>query len=288
MTLFLLFLPLLFLFLRSFYGLIELFMPFILLFLLFFLVFYSDQFLASFTLVIVSGFLGLAVFTSTVNQNFVLLPVFSGLFAAPAIARGLSGEFNIPDQESARFKVDQFEAGFLGSLAGFMAGVLPGMGAATSTAFFTPLMESEKDFLASMGAVNTSDAIMSLTALLILGKARSGTAVALSQVASLDNLSYVFALGISLFSVALASATAYRVSPKIFRFASVLSLKTVFLAVALLILAITIIFTGYTGILILLTSSSVGYAAALKDLRRCCMAVLIFPAFSFYATGLFL
>jgi len=287
-TLLVLLLPFFFLFLEDFYGLIESSMAFLLLFLLFFLLMYSKSKKDSFLIITLSGLLGLAVFSAPVNQNYVFLPVFSGLFAVPAILKGLRNNFELPDQRSGSFEFESSVSGYLGTLGGILAGILPGMGAATATTFMIPWIESEEDFLTSMGAINTSDAILSFVSLLLIEKARSGSAVALNQVARIDIVSMTFSIGISLFSVSLSGVIAFNLGSRIFKLLKNIEFRKLLLASFFIILISTFMSTRLLGLLILATSSAIGYAAAMNGMRRCCMAVLILPALEFYAVDLFL
>ena len=280
--------PVLFLVLKPIYSVIELIMAHIILFVIFFIIVYSGKPKSSIAIISLAGLLGILAFDSPVNQSYVLLPVFSGMFALPSILKGLRQEFEIPKQETADFPVNVGSGAVIGGLAGLMAGTLPGLGGATSTSFLSPMIESERSFLASMGAVNTSDAVISFLSLYIIDSARSGPAVALSYLSSSGLPTILFAMGISLFSVPLSVFLAYKISPYFFEYLNRIPIKYVYLVSFLAVSVFTIYFTGLLGALILVTSGFIGYAAMLRSLRKSCMAVLLLPALQFYATGLFL
>ena len=205
--------PVLFLGLEALYGYMESVMFYIILFVIFFIVIYSEQVFSSTILVALTGFLGLAAFSSPVNQSYVLLPVFSGLFAMPSIIRGLKMDFEIPEQNKAELPLKAGKGALTGGLAGLMAGTLPGLGGATSTSFLSPMIESDRQFIASMGAVNTSDALISFLSLYLIESARSGPAVAISYLSTTNFPDILFAVGVSLFAVPLSVYLAYKISP---------------------------------------------------------------------------
>ncbi|WP_414836695.1 tripartite tricarboxylate transporter permease [Candidatus Nanohalococcus occultus] len=278
--------PLLFLVVEPLYGFLSTYMFYILVFFLGFAVFRSENMFASVTIVALSGLLGVLTFNSNVNQSYALMPVFSGLFSAPAIVKGISNELNLPEQRKnleTDFDLPGVSTGFLSGLA---AGLLPGIGSAISTSFFSPLIEEENQFLTAMGAVNTADIFFSFVALMMIGKSRSGASVALNYLSSFNYAQAVFLIGVSVFAAGLSGFTVFRVAKYFlkvvdgFKFAHILS------ATGLTVLGVSFYLTGVLGILILLTSSMIGYAASIKGERKSCMAVLIVPAMKFYATGL--
>lgn len=280
--------PFLVLFLENTYSLLEPFMEYVLMFFLFFIVFRSGW--KSGVVAVLAGSLGLLSFSMNVNQGFVLVPVFAGLFAVPSVFYGLKSDFQLPPQLGPDVSTQHsLRGGIAGFLAGFLAGVFPGIGAAVSTSFLTPLLSSRKEFLAGMGGVNTSDILMSFLALYLIGKARSGASVALESIASVTGSRVVFLAGLSLVAVSLSLPLAFRTSRVFASAIQEMRIRYVFGAVLFFVVAASFFLTGWRGLLILLTSSFVGYAALLSGSRACCMAVLLVPAILFYAgAGIFI
>ncbi len=270
--------PFLLLFLESLYSSLELVLPPLVLFFLFFAVFSSGSGHAA-LVALLSGIFGLLAFRMPVNQNFVLLPVFSGLFAIPAIFRALESDFNFPEQQGYRIRESvAVRGGLVGYLSGLLSGVLPGVGPAISTTFVSPLLEeSEKEFLAGMGAVNTSDILVSFTALLLIGKARSGAAVALQKITAPGYVDSVFLLGASLVAAGISIPLAFLTGRRIAEFLPGLPVKAILMAVLLSILLLTGVLTGLPGFLVLGTGTFIGYSSVLVSSRRACMAVLMLP-----------
>ena len=277
-------LPLFYL-LQSLYTFISGFMEFILLFFLFFIIVDSENLLYSVVVVLFSGALGVISFQSGVNQQFVLIPIFSGLFAVPGIYSILSTDFSIPEQDLPETSLLEFSGGGIaGAFAGLLAGTVPGIGAAVSTSFFTPLLDhSRKQFLAAMGAVNTSDIIFSILTLQIIGKARSGVSVAVKALSTPSTSQLLFLAALTVLSVILSASVAVKVSRKYHKIIEYLELQKVLYAVIATVLVSTFALTGFQGILVLCVSSLIGFAAVETDTRRSCMAVLIVPSIIFFA-----
>ncbi len=276
--------PFLLIFLEPIYTALEEFMGQLLLFFLLVIIFRSDRLLNSVVIASLSGALGLATFSMPVNQEFVLLPVFAGLFAAPSVFHALKSDLR-PGVQQSQWELDRegvIRGGAVGSLAGAMAGVFPGMGAATSTSFLTPLIDSRREFLAGMGGVNTSDILMSFISLYTIGKARSGSSVALQSLSEVTPPVTGFLIGASLFSAGIAVAIAPTSLGFFVSTLERLDFRKLLLSVLFLLTAVTFHLTGFPGLLILATGAFLGYAALLAGERAACMAVLMVPAIAFY------
>jgi len=282
-------LPLLFLVLSEFYEFIELGMAYVLIFFLIFIILESESRLNAVIISILSGTLGLITLNSSFGQQFILMPIFGGLFAAPAIVYSLSQDFEIPEQnKSFIIESSRVKGGITGFLAGLLAGTVPGIGAAVSTNFLTPLMnESREDFLTGLGAVNTSDILIAFLALFLIGKSRTGSSVALQTISEVRLTDIGFLIGCAIFASGLAGLLALKnlnlflklVHRFDFRYIGGLALFSVILT--------TLVATGSYGLLVFLTSSFIGALALLKNCRASCMAVLIVPAIVFF-TGSFI
>ena len=284
---FLLLVPIVFLALKPFYSVIEPLMGYILLFFLVVILLDSDNLLATLPVAVLAGALGLLSFSTPVNQQYVLLPVFTGLFAVPAMVRTLENRSSLPDQLKPEVDFEKgFRGGVLGFIAGMVAGIFPGLGAAVSTSFLAPLMDdSEKEFLAGMGGVNTTDIVVSFIAVLLIGKARSGASVALKSLSSVGPPQMFFLLGASLIGAAVSIPLALRVSTFFVDVVEKVDLKIALSAVLLVIISSTFYLTGLIGLVVLFTASFIGYASILAGDRRVCMAVLLVPSILFFSGG---
>lgn len=279
--------PLLFLFLEPAYSHVTSFMPFILVFFLLFIVISNGTF-SGLLVTVLSGTLGVLAFRQPVNQNFILMPVFAGLFAVPAVFEAWRSDQEIEEQEKAEesFSV---RGGLIGFLSGLIAGTVPGVGAGAATSFLSPLIEKRKEVLTGLGAVNTSDIFVSLIVLFLLEKARSGASVAISTLGSMTPGLLGVTAGSSLLAVGLSVLLVPYTHDVFLRSVRSFSIRNVLFAVLGVIFLLTVHFTGLPGLLTLFTSSTVGLLAWREDCRVCGMAVLIVPALLFYlGIGIFI
>ncbi len=137
-----------------------------------------------------SGLLGVAVLEgpSGVDPNVALFPLFSGLFGMPTLALSLRTKpGQIPAQSSGRLEPLSWpEAGQAarGAIAGAAVSWLPGLSggaAATLAAAGRTRKISPSGFMVLLGAVSTSTAVLSVSVLFIIGRARSGVAATVRE-----------------------------------------------------------------------------------------------------------
>ncbi|MFB6199517.1 MAG: tripartite tricarboxylate transporter permease [Candidatus Nanohaloarchaea archaeon] len=282
--------PLLFLFLKPVYSIASQAMGLIVLFFLVFIFFSSRNRFYSALIILFSGLTGLISFDMAVNGQFVMVPIFTGLFAVPELYASYRGE-KIPEQyETSINRKKAFKGGFTGFLAGLLAGTVPGIGGAVSTSFLAPLIDSSKRrFLAAMGAVNTSDIITSFIVLAVLAEARSGASVALHSIMAVNYRISAFLIGASLFSVGASFLLAFKVSRLVVKLLDRVDFSSICVLAFLAILGTVFGLTGFQGLLILATSSSIGFIASLTGERKSCMAVLLVPVLLYFVgSGIFI
>lgn len=136
---------------------------------------------------LLAGALGLAVLEGPVglSPDLALFPLFSGLFGMPTLVLSLWTEpGRIPEQSPGVLEsLSVREAGHAmrGALAGAAVSWLPGLSggaAATLAAVGGRRKLAPPAFMVILGAVSTSTAVLSVSVLFMIGKARSGTAAA--------------------------------------------------------------------------------------------------------------
>ncbi|MBC5792945.1 MAG: tripartite tricarboxylate transporter permease [Nanohaloarchaea archaeon] len=276
--------PLLILFLPYFYKLVNPVMFYVLVFFQLVLVFNSEGILKAGITAILSGILGLIAFSMPVNSQNVLMPVFAGLFAVPTFLSSFKPV--LEEQETPNMEGGFLKGSFFGTLAGLITGIVPGVTGVVSTSFFTPFMEKRTEsFLAAMGAVNTSDILISFLGLYLIEKARSGAAVAMSSAAKFNDLQLFFLIGVSLTAIGLSIPVALKTPPYFLKLLEWANLRIVLIVVLGLLLSSTFFLTGFLGLLILLVSSCIGYSAALSSQRKVLVSVLLVPSITYFAAN---
>jgi putative membrane protein len=240
-------------------------------------------------IIILAGLLGVITLNSpAVNTQYVLFPLFAGLFGASTIITALRHDSTIPPQRNS-FPVSFRTAtrgGVYGFLAAILAGFLPGLGAAQSAVLVQELRSLHlRDFVIALGGINTADLFLSLLALYVIGNPRSGAAVAVEQVSTTVTLRMISTvIGMAMVAVGagalLARFLGYYVVQNVHRvpYPAVLKGTLLFIGIS------TVILTGVLGLVVFGTATALGMTAVRYNVRKSyCMAVLIVPTILFYA-----
>lgn len=190
-------------------------------------------------------------------------------------------------------------SGLRGTLGGFIVGFLPGIGVGEVSALLArPSRETQGDdrdsadlsYIASVGAVGTADALVSIVALFLIGKSRSGASVGIEHLLRNDLaegqpraavfIVLVFAgLAAGLVSLYLGQAVANRVGREF----SKVRYPDLTSAILIALLVFSVVSGGIYTALLLAGSSFVGLFVLLHRIRpTTMMAFLIIPAASFF------
>lgn len=249
-----------------------------------------------------SGLLGIFAFE---NQDLlssplglepdVLLPMLSGLFGASSMIVSISSSTKMAEQRDTGFDLPAaplVRSILLGGVAGSVVAWIPGVSSAVAT-MLTRLgrgIEDEdrsaREFLVSVSGVNTSCAVLSLVALVVIGRPRSGAAAAINELIDLDAgrlhamLVIVTALAIVsyLTTIRLAGIAGSILSKIDYRNLSIFVLGSLAL--------MALIFTGAFGIFIFFVSTLIGIVPHLAGVRKThAMGVLMLPLIVHYLTG---
>jgi len=233
----------------------------------------TKQRLATAMVMAASAFLGLAAFKTSQSIPAIL----SGFFGVATIIFSLSGRSAIPPQlPYAEITISKRHI-LLGAVAGWLAGLFPGISSSVAAAAVSPRMR-HKEFLALLGGTNTVYAFAAIMAISLIGRPRSGAAIALAG----SHPSLLFLVGLSLSALAFSAFLAWMLSKTIvtsfnkinYRLASLAALAIVFLLNS---------FNGPEPILLMAAASLVGLAALSSGVRRsACMASLIIPVLLYY------
>ncbi|NLX46674.1 MAG: hypothetical protein GXY70_00660 [Euryarchaeota archaeon] len=115
-------------------------------------------------------------------EGNMLMPLFTGLFGLPLLIGSSRGR--MPEQEGEADLPPSVTGALRGSLMGGMVGWLPGV-TATAGAVLSTLLprsrEGPEEFISTVSAVGTGAAVLGLGTLLLLGKGRSGTLLAMQE-----------------------------------------------------------------------------------------------------------
>lgn len=288
-TLALFMLPLLFFVVPPLYNTVQPHMHLLLAGALLFLVAREKKKAATLGTVLLSGMLGLIALQSpAANTQYILLPLFSGLFGLSTILTSLYTGSVLPPQQRHQ-PVDSrmgMKGGWYGFGAGLLAGFLPGIGSSQSAFLIDELADmTTRDFVVALGGITTADLFLSILALHVIGNPRSGAAVAIQQVSrSITLYEILLVIGMAMIATGIGALLTQRLGRHAVTVVDRVPYRLLLYAVTLFIVIGTYILTGSFGLLVLGTATALGVLAVANNVRRSyCMAVLIVPTILYYA-----
>jgi putative membrane protein len=241
-------------------------------------------------LFLLSGALGVVMFsTPQMDTNTLLFPAFTGLFGISTLLLSLKNKTNIPSQniyvEGVPMRTSLLGV-VKGLVSGSVMGVLPALGSAQATVITQEITRKRdtKEFLVSMGAINTTVAIFSLISLYTISKPRSGAAVAVDKLIPLFGFNEMLLLvAVTLFSAGISSLLLARLARRFVIVIQKINYTKMTVLVMCFLVALVFILTGPYGWLLLLVSTAIGLIAPLFGVKRStCMGVLMLPLIFFY------
>lgn len=241
--------------------------------------------------VMLSGIYGaLFMHTHVMNQEATLFVMLTSLFGISSMVMSSRQTKALPPQKmSANLKVGQtLYASFLGFLGGLVAGVMPGLGSSQSAIVIQKFarVRSRKAFIVAIGTINTVSIVFSVFSLYLIGKARSGSAIAIEAMMPEISLGTVgMFLGAALFSTGIAGVISLKVGQVSAKHVHKVNYRVVAYGVAGLLFLMTFFYAGGAGIVVCVTGTAIGILPhVLGTKKSLLMSSLIFPTI-LYLTG---
>jgi len=234
---------------------------------------------------VLSGIVGVSLHNFPIDASLALFPVLSGLFGASM----LIVQFRQKVVAVKKQKPDEYVSPRLvkrsvlfGSLGGIFSGLLPGVGT-SQVASLATVDKNEKSFLVTLGALATSNILISIVSLWLIGKARSGASIIIANYAALGFNDVLLILFTAVFAAGVAAIVTLRLSGMFLGIIEKVNYVTVSKIIFLVILSSVAIFSGFFGLFLFFSCTALGLFAYLSRIRMSClMAVLIVPTMMFY------
>ena len=286
------------LFSRGFKILYELTRPYVHFLIIFAIIFMvlserkPKKMLSAFSIMVMSGFLGLIVLNSgLVQQQNALFPTLTGLFGLSTILLSIHERASIPKQEEDEklliSRKEMIKSLILGCFAGILAGFLPAIGISEAATIVQYLGGSgdARSFLITVSSVNAANDAFSLISLYLVGNPRSGASVAVQRLFSSITFYEVLQLvGVILFVAGIASMLTVYLGRRIPKYLLKISYRKLCISVSIFLVTLVFLLTGIYGLLILFASTSIGILCAKLGIRRShCMGVLLIPTLLFFS-----
>ena len=238
------------------------------------------------TIFLFSGTMGFIIL-NTPNIKEPLLPLLAGLFGLSSLILSIKNNTKIPKQINQNLKIEIKKIKFI--LIGFIAGVfsafLPGLGSAQTSVLTSSIIRKiePKDFLILNSSINSVNLIGSFITLFTINKARSGIAVAVSQLINLTLNKLILIFSVILATTFIATVLTICFSRIFSKLISKINYERLCYSIIVLITILVLIISKPIGLLILITSTSLGVYVQLKQVNKNhLMGCLLLPVILYF------
>ena len=220
---------------------------------------------------VLSGAIGMMCMFMPIPSNGILgegtlmFPMLTGLFGIPVLVEAASGNGIPPQKDDEQDPVGMIP-GIKGVVTGCIAGWFPGITStvgASMSACFMPENRPER-FISTVASVGTVTSVLSLVTLSVSGSGRSGSAIVIGEIMG-DGLTGFMSEGFLMLLMATATASVLGYGLTIWSGRMMSSLvsrideRMMNRAVIVLLLALVVATTGFSGLLILAGAIAVGF-----------------------------
>ncbi len=267
------------------YPLISSLMPLLLMLASVFLIAKEKHKLRALVIFILAGFLGIATLNTNIKEP--LLPLLTGLFGGSSLLRSIKRRVKLPEQKASFAKpgTRSIVKGLVASLiAAPFCAFMPGLGASQAAIISSSITKlTSREFIITLGAINTLVVGLSFITLYSIGKARTGVALAVAKLTKITANQVFLILFTILLAGALASVSLYIVSRILTKAIMRIDYKTISIATLIFVSLLVLLISGPIGLLIFATATSLGIATLNMQVRRTqLMACLLVPTILFY------
>ncbi|MBI5332555.1 MAG: tripartite tricarboxylate transporter permease [Candidatus Aenigmarchaeota archaeon] len=233
-----------------------------------------------------AGVLGILAFQLPVDNMMILFPILAGFFGIPAILMNMKNRTEVPEQITSQPDTIplqlKIKSSITGTFGGIVSGFLPGIGA-TEVAGIATIDKRKESFLMTLGAIALANMLLSFLAVYLIGKARSGVALAANSIVMIGFNELLIIITVAAVTIGISAVVVLLISKKLLNNIS----KWNYVLINKLVLAFIIImifyFTQFYGIFLAAICTCLGLVAIKKNIKRgLLMGVLIVPTIVFY------
>ena len=280
--------PLLFLILPKLYTSIKYFVPIMLVLIVIYMILIEKNKKEALIITFISGLLGILSFNTILKEEQIFTALLGGLFGLSTIAAAFASKTKIPKQhlKTKITKKEFISGGFLGFIAGLVAGIIPGIGSSQSAILLNKLsnIKGARKYIISLGAINTTAAILSVIAIFLIGRARSGIAVAINHITTtitIDNI--LLFMCVSLISASIASILTLNLSKKATTYITPKRYTKINSFIFVFVLLSIIWISGLIGLLIAISGMFLGIYTQISHVKKSIlMNALVVPIILYF------
>ena len=236
-----------------------------------------------------AGILGVFVLTMP-NLRQPLFPLLSGLFGVSALLDSLQQNVVLPKQritEMIQPERSSMLKAFGGAVfSGSLTGIFPGLGSAHAAIIAMQFLGNigMYSFMILIGGISTVNFLFGLVTFYTIDKARNGAIVAIQEIVgsiTIDQL--ILLVAVALVAGGIATFLALLLSRGFAGIMSRVNYRLLSIAIIALIFCLALYFDGFTGVIILVTSTALGLIPPHVHVKRSmAMGVLLLPVILFF------
>ncbi|NJD98820.1 hypothetical protein E3E26_03285 [Thermococcus sp. LS1] len=223
---------------------------------------------------LLSGILGIFTFRLSLSQPYYHL--FTGLFGLPVliVALGSKNPHLSPGDRDIKMSTKSFIGfSFLGTLLGMVASLVPAFTASQAALLGSFFSKDERSFLTIVFSINTANFLFSFANFLATGRIRNGIVALMTPIGEEALRFYLLA---ALFVSMVVLAYGEALADLILSIISQIPYRALNIAVVLVLLALSYLFDGLFGLLVLTGATLIGLLAVNLGVKRTsCMGVLM-------------
>ncbi|MBT6689997.1 hypothetical protein HN903_04510 [archaeon] len=233
-----------------------------------------------------AGFLGLT--TLNLNIQNPLLPLLTGLFATSTLIHSIKSNTILPEQKIEKLYINKKEIikpTIATILISPICSLFPGLGSSQAAIIASELSgkSTREQFLILLGSINTIVMSVSFLTLILFQKSRTGAAFAISQITNLTLQHLPLILIITITSTIIAIPIALTISKLTAKNIHKIPYTKISLTTLIFLTTIITILSGPLGLLILLTSTTLGLTCIEFGTRRSfLMGAILIPTIIYY------
>jgi len=238
---------------------------------------------------LLSGILGIFMFKQRIlSTTEVLFPVFVGIFGLSNILFSLKSKSAeiVPQEDFITIRMDRdlLSSTFIGSIGGLIVGILPAMSPSQVGVIMYEIMGTNiRNFILSVSAINTSDAIYSFISLYTINNPRSGVATIIGKIMSINLNTLLLLVGVTSFIAFIATFLHIKIGRIAMRFVKRINYRFLSFLSLMFVLVLVLYFTGLFGLYMAILSTVIGTIPILSSISRThCMGVLIVPTILYF------
>ena len=240
-------------------------------------------------LLLISGCLGIVVLNSPVLKD-PLLPLFTGLFGISSLVISINDNTKIPKQKTKseiNIKIKEIlSISILSTFLSSLTAILPAITTSQITNIIMSIYKKLKEEIVILitSLIGTSSMIMSLIGLYAIGKARNGSIISIKEIIGKMDLQIILIIySTILITIGVSYLLTIQTSKIFINVIQKINYKIISVTLTLLLIILIFYFTGYTGILVAITSTSLGVLTIKSNIgRNVLISCLIMPVALFY------